>query len=65
MKAQQIQSELYNLENCLSYHEQHFTTQTQKKITVEQWQQINLFIQDVVDVMSGGINVELFKQQKK
>lgn len=65
MKAQQIQSELYNLENGLAYYEQYFTTQTQKKITVEQWQQINLFIQDVVDVMSGGINVELFKQQKK
>jgi hypothetical protein len=65
MKAQQIQSELYNAENGLAYHEQYFTTQTQKKITVEQWQQINLFIQDVVDVMSGGINVELFKQQKK
>lgn len=65
MKAQQIQSELYNLENGLAYYEQYFTTQTQKKITVEQWQQVNSFIQDVVDVMSGGINVELFKQQKK
>jgi len=65
MKAQQVQSELYNLENGLSYHEKYFTTQTQKKITVEQWQQVNSFIQDVVDVMSGGINVELFKQQKK
>jgi hypothetical protein len=65
MKAQQIQSELYNLENGFAYHEQYFTTQTQKKITVEQWQQVNSFIQDVVDVMSDGINVELFKVLKK
>jgi hypothetical protein len=59
MSAKQIQAEFYNLENATSYYEQYFTIQTRKKITIEDWQQINYFLDTIVVLMSQGEKVSL------
>jgi len=54
-----IQSEFYSLENGLTHHEQYFNTTTQYKITTLEWNEIQNFIQEVVDVMSQNKIVKL------
>jgi|LakMenE18May11ns_1017448.scaffolds.fasta_scaffold9021233_2 hypothetical protein len=53
------QTEFYNQEQGFSYFEQYFTTQTKNKISIEEWNNINEFIQEVVDKMSNGDTIVL------
>jgi len=54
-----IQSEFYNEEIGGNYFEQYFNTTTQDKITTLEWNEIQNFIQEVVDVMSQNKIVKL------
>ena len=53
------QTEFYNQEQGFSYCEQYFTTQTKNKISIEEWNNINAFIQEVVNKMSNGDTIVL------
>jgi|LauGreDrversion4_2_1035121.scaffolds.fasta_scaffold748173_1 hypothetical protein len=59
MKAKKMQSEFYNLESGLNYHEQYFTTQTTNKISFEHLVQINNMLDEMTELMSEETDIEV------
>jgi predicted NodU family carbamoyl transferase len=54
-----IQSEFMRVGEGITYFEQYFNTTTQDKISTLEWNEIQNFIQEVVDIMSRNKIVKL------
>jgi hypothetical protein len=54
-----LQSEFYSVVNGMAYYEQYFTTQTQNRLSINDWKRIHEFIEDLTGLMSEGIKVEM------